>query len=349
MSNTLLEYRSISDMNKLILKNLHKLPHDLDLIVGIPRSGMLPANLVALYLNKPFTDIDSFIDGKIYSSGERGKDLESLNIHKVLVMDDSIASGNAMNKALKKLNAVKNQYDLIYGVVFATSESVDKVDFFCEKIDSLRVFQWNIFHHGLLQKACVDIDGVLCVDPALDDDGPIYRDYILNAPPLYVPTVPIDTIVSCRLEKYRTETEQWLKNNHINYKKLIMLNLPSKAERIKWGQHGEYKGKVAKENGNLIFIESSLAQAKTINKISGKPVFCTETFELIDGSIKTKRQLFKIKRMIANMARAMLKDNYDTIKHAFFRGGVNSYSSAYYSNIHMMSSWHTNNEEYARA
>lgn len=321
MSKTLLEYRSISDMNKLILKNLHRLPHNLDLIVGIPRSGMLPANLVALYLNKPFTDIDSFIEGKIYSSGERGKDLESLNIHKVLVMDDSIASGNAMNKALKKLDAIKNQYDLMFGVVFATSESVKKVDFYCETIDSMRVFQWNIFHHFLMTKACVDIDGVLCVDPPVDDDGPIYRNYILNAPPLYIPTVPIDTLVSCRLEKYRAETEQWLNDNNISYKRLIMLNLPSKAERIKWGQHGEYKGKVAKESDNLIFIESSLTQATTINKISGKPVFCTETFELIDGSIKTKRQLFSIKRRIAKLAKVMLKSHYPTVKRILWGGG----------------------------
>lgn len=55
-----IEYRSIVDMNNIIVKNLQKLPHDIDLVVGIPRSGMLPANLIALYLNKPFTDIDSF-------------------------------------------------------------------------------------------------------------------------------------------------------------------------------------------------------------------------------------------------------------------------------------------------
>lgn len=269
-------------MNTLILKNLHKLPRDLDLIVGIPRSGMLPANLIALYLNKPFTDIDSFIEGKIYSSGERGKDLNSQNIHKILLMDDSINSGNAMSNAFLKLDSIKGQYDIMTGAVFATNESMRKVDICFEKIDSLRIFQWNIFHHYLIQKSCVDIDGVLCADPPVDDDGTIYRNYILNAPPLYIPTVTIDTLVSCRLEKYRKETEQWLANNNVKYNKLIMLDFPSKAERVKWGKHGEYKANVMKESGNLLFIESSLAQAKTINDISGVPVFCTETFELVD-------------------------------------------------------------------
>ena len=40
-----IEYRSIADMNNIIVKNLQKLPHDIDLVVGIPRSGLLPANL----------------------------------------------------------------------------------------------------------------------------------------------------------------------------------------------------------------------------------------------------------------------------------------------------------------
>ena len=65
-----MNYRSISDLNNVILQRLHILPRDFDLIVGVPRSGMMPANLLALYLNKPFTDIKpvpgvSFLISKI--------------------------------------------------------------------------------------------------------------------------------------------------------------------------------------------------------------------------------------------------------------------------------------------
>ena len=48
-----MNYRSFADMNNDLVRNLARFPHDVDLIVGIPRSGMLPANLLALYLNKP--------------------------------------------------------------------------------------------------------------------------------------------------------------------------------------------------------------------------------------------------------------------------------------------------------
>lgn len=93
-----LNFRSVGDMSKAILSNLSRFPHDIDLVVGIPRSGMLPANLIALYLNKPFTDIDSFAQGRIYASGERGAFIDKEKSQKVLVVDDSINSGGSLKK-----------------------------------------------------------------------------------------------------------------------------------------------------------------------------------------------------------------------------------------------------------
>ena len=65
-----MNYRTIEDMNQVILKRLHILPRDFDLIVGIPRSGMFPANLIALYLNKPIADLNSFKNGHIYKTSK---------------------------------------------------------------------------------------------------------------------------------------------------------------------------------------------------------------------------------------------------------------------------------------
>ena len=45
-----MNYRNIDDLNHCILQHLSILPRDFDLIVGVPRSGMFPANLLALYL-----------------------------------------------------------------------------------------------------------------------------------------------------------------------------------------------------------------------------------------------------------------------------------------------------------
>ena len=85
-----MNYRTISDLNQTILKHLYILPRDFDLIVGIPRSGMFPANLLALYLNKPVTDLGSFINGHIYKTGERGQFIDVKYYKKILIVDDSM-------------------------------------------------------------------------------------------------------------------------------------------------------------------------------------------------------------------------------------------------------------------
>ncbi|SHN07933.1 Phosphoribosyl transferase domain-containing protein [Fibrobacter sp. UWR3] len=282
-----INYRSISDLNETIIRNLHKFPHDVDFVVGVPRSGMMPANLIALYLNKPLTDVDSFVEGRIYSSGERGNFAVTTGSRKVLIVDDSINSGSALMKLKQKLSEneerVKN-FNICFAVVFATKKSKDFVDVYCEEVETPRLFQWNIFHHKhILPHSCFDIDGVLCPNPPYDDDGPVYTEYIKNAPALFIPSVEIDTLVSCRLEKYRTDTETWLKQKGVRYNKLIMLDFPDKQSRVAWGKHGLYKGEVYKQSANILFVESSINEALDIYAVSKKPVFCTETMQMINN------------------------------------------------------------------
>lgn len=291
-----IHYKSISDLNSSIIGNLHKFPHDVDLIVGIPRSGMLPANLLALYLNKPYTDIDSFLDGRIYGCGKRVITIETTGNKKILVIDDSICSGNAIATVKDRIANAKldNKFNFIYSAIFATIESKDKIDIYCEIVETPRFFQWNLFNHPpFLSQSFCDIDGVLCPNPPIDDDGDQYIKYIKNAPKLYIPAVEIDTLISCRLEKYRSITEEWLNKNDIRYKHLILLNLPTKEARQKWRKHGEYKGQLYKNSKAILFIESSLWEAQKIQRISRKPVFCIETFEMLNNSaIRTKTLIF---------------------------------------------------------
>ena len=114
-----MNYRNIDDLNHCILQHLSILPRDFDLIVGVPRSGMFPANLLALYLNLPVTDIDSFRNGHIYQTGERGKTFNMNNIHNVLVVDDSIATGKAMKKCRELLKDIEHLYNIQYCVIYA--------------------------------------------------------------------------------------------------------------------------------------------------------------------------------------------------------------------------------------
>jgi adenine/guanine phosphoribosyltransferase-like PRPP-binding protein len=129
-----MNYRSINDLNRIILKNLNIIPRDIDLIVGVPRSGMLPANLLALYLNLPYTDIHSFINGFTYESGARKQFFDSSEHKRVLVVDDSIASGAALEECKEKLEHLKLKFKLLFCVIYAVPEKVSELDYVFETV-----------------------------------------------------------------------------------------------------------------------------------------------------------------------------------------------------------------------
>jgi len=64
-----------------------------------------------------------------------------------------------------------------------------------------------------------------------------------------------------------------------------MLDLPSRSERQQLGVHGSFKGDFYRTSSADLFIESSNTQARTIARISGKPVLCLETHSMIDPSL----------------------------------------------------------------
>lgn len=278
-----MRYVTIKELSDVIRKNIWKVPHDVDLVVGVPRSGIVPASIIALYLNVRLTDIDSFLRGDIFSVGyTRENTIKSAqNVKKVLVVDDSVNAGLTIGKIKEKLKSIADKYELIYLSPIVRTQSAKLVDIFFEVIDEDRIFEWNLFHHSFIGLSCLDLDGVMCCDPKIDDDGEEYLKFLQTATPLFIPTVKIGTIITCRLEKYRSQTEAWLKKYNIQYDNLVMLNFSTKEERVRWGKHGEYKGEYFKNSPHFLFIESSYSQALKIAKISHKNVICIESNSLL--------------------------------------------------------------------
>ena len=101
-----MNYRSISDLNHSIRANILRIPPDVDIVVGIPRSGMLPATLIALYLELPLSDLDGFLRGNVFETGLTRRNSvnfsESGDYKKILVVDDSIITGSNLAHVKKK-------------------------------------------------------------------------------------------------------------------------------------------------------------------------------------------------------------------------------------------------------
>jgi uncharacterized HAD superfamily protein/hypoxanthine phosphoribosyltransferase len=280
-----MQYRSISDLDACVRTHIHRIPRDIDLVIGIPRSGLLAANLIALYLNCDLTDIDGLCAGRILSPGKRIAGPRRVADKKhILVVDDSIDSGQAMRLARSKVDIASLNCRVSYLAVYSSARQCGDVDIQLEHCRHPRVFQWNLMHHARMSRAALDIDGVLCVDPTdeQNDDGDRYLEFLRNAAPLHIPTVPVHALISSRLEKYRSETEQWLARHGVRYRELHLLDLPSKEDRIRLKAHGEHKARVLRTLDVDIFVESEHNQATYIARNSGKPVISLERQVLID-------------------------------------------------------------------
>ena len=129
-----------------------------------------------------------------------------------------------------------------------------------------------------------DFDGVICHDcqPFQDDDGDNYLNFINNAVPRYLTRkVEIPLIVTARIEKYREQTEGWLRRHGVRFRKLIMHPAKSLRERqrddiaaFKAKHFGEWAKHHVPRPAPLMFIESDDKQAKRISSISGRLVLC---------------------------------------------------------------------------
>ena len=277
-----MEYRSIADLNEAIFFNSYKLPRDIDLVVGVPRSGLLAGSLVALNINVPLLDLDSFLQGSRPQAGRTVRSTMNGNgsgvPKKVLVVDDSILTGISMAAVREQVESAGLPVQIIYCAIYGAHDNHPEVDLCLEIVPHPRIFQWNLMRHNRLADACLDIDGVLCHDPTLDenDDGKRYVEFLLNARPLMMPGTKIKHLVTSRLEKYRPQTEKWLEQHDIVYERLWMLDLPSAEDRRKQHAHASHKAKVYVETGACLFVESEDDQAEQIARLSGRPVLSIE-------------------------------------------------------------------------
>lgn len=316
-----MNYKSIADLNADTRRFAQQNSLDVDLIVGIPRSGLLAANILCLYLDVPMTDVDRLCEGKLIDTGARCEgDLSFHDLDSVLVVDDSVKSGSQMTDTRNRLEEREFPFDVQYGAIYISPKGHKYVDYWGDVVASPRVFEWNIVHHPVLKYSCMDIDGVLCRDPTPEenDDGERYRKFLSEVKPNIVPNQRIDYLVTCRLEKYRSETEKWLDTHGIEYNTLVMMDMPTKEARQERGNHAQYKANVYDSTDASLFIESDQRQAAEITRRTNKPVFCYETKEMVQPG--RAKQTYRItEKCISKLKEDPVSFPVIAGKHLFYR------------------------------
>lgn len=293
-----MQYRSIADLSQSIANGAWKVPGDVDLIVGIPRSGLLAGSMLALHLNKPIVDFDAYLNRSKPRIGRTSKHtLASRDkaVRKVLIVDDTIDTGSSMARMREEVAAANLDDEVLFCAIYGTEKRHDGVDIVFERVTTPRMFEWNMMRHKRIGDACFDIDGVLCHDPEPtdNDDGARYEIFVAGARPLYIPKLPVAHVVTSRLERYRPQTEAWLKQKGIEYGRLWMIDLPTAEERRRLKAHAPFKARVYRECGASLFIESEDRQAEEIARLSERPVLSIEGQRIVwpDNPVANRRHI----------------------------------------------------------
>ncbi|MBW2296680.1 MAG: hypothetical protein JRF32_03620 [Deltaproteobacteria bacterium] len=262
---------------------LKSFPIQYDIIVGIPRSGMLIASIIALKLGKPLTTPDLFAKKEFWLSTKVDQHPNFIKQMNVLLVDDSINSGKSMRESIDFMRQAEFDFDITTAALITSDETNPLVDIYYKYIKHPRIFEWNMLHRKTAsyfehEKIALDMDGVLCENcpPHTDSDENAYTQWIRSAKPYLIPSFEIDAIVSCRLEKYRADTVKWLSNHNVRYKKLILWNIESKKQRK--GLFAKHKIDAILRINPAIFWESNLNQAENIWKATKTPVFCIDNW-----------------------------------------------------------------------
>lgn len=271
-------YITYEDLCCDIRENLTKIPRDVCGVVGVPRSGMLPATIIAEYLNVPMFDLHSLVE-----IGHGGRPLRRTAGNKLLVVDDTCFHGNSLTAIKRTLREHGyDGFDFEFLVVYLEGPcDRDKPDLWLRDIrDEAKggpfgwaIYEWNLFAHGrLTDRTLFDLDGVICVEPPDERNVEAYETYIKSPTPLHIPTGKTN-ICTYRLEKYADATIDSLEKMGVDYVTVTMASDRSvPAWRLKADMYakGEW----------LLFVESSDCQARKIHEETGKPVICIETNKL---------------------------------------------------------------------
>jgi len=244
------------------IKFCAEVPPEIDAICAIPRSGMIPASVMATQLHLPLYSLHK---GYVTNVGAGQRFKATPEPTRLLFVDDTVASGAAM----KKLEAFRG----VTAAIYVNPRAENLPDLQCSELELPHLLEWNLFNSGYVSRMAFDFDGVLCHDMP-------YNKPLETAQPRYLARrAELPAIITGRLEKDRAITESWLQRHGIKCKRLIMFN-GTDSDRQKPRAISDYKAREFSKLELDWFVESCAIQASEIAERSGAWVICTTNGEV---------------------------------------------------------------------
>lgn len=252
-----------------------RIPHDVVGVIGVARSGMLPASVIATLHHLPLWSLDQE-SGELVHAGHgwrlRGSDRP---LGKMLLVDDSTGSGRSLRMSREAL-ADRGITDYLTAVIYRNPESAERTDFHAVVLTLPHFLEWNFTNSIITTASAFDMDGIICHDGESGGEP---------GTPLYLPRREPVHIITGRREHGRKATLRWLERWGVEVASLTMK--PMDDER----SFAEYKAEAVaafaaaaftthRPGGAPAFFESCPHQARQIASISGVMTVCPRTGEV---------------------------------------------------------------------
>lgn len=249
-----------------------KLPTDISMVAGVPRSGMMAAAAIATQLDVPLATLSK--EGQLLhlGNGERGirRMARGNSGGKLLVVDDTVYGGHQITKIRNNFKGMP----FLIAAVYANPQAKHIPDVYGELLPSPHFLEWNVFNGHMLAGHCIDktlqggigldLDGLLCSNPPFaDEDSEAFAMRFAEWCEWAIPTRcrpqlnTIPLVITARLERYRDVTVSWLAKWGMRVKDLVMHPAKVPGQRGSRDAIARWKADHLRKRGVRWFFESN--------------------------------------------------------------------------------------------
>lgn len=270
------KYVTNNDLLESTMESIPKIP-EIKAVIGMPRSGMYTAGIIADQKNVPLISMsdkinEHIVNAEMKNAGFLKRYLGFKSKLPILFVDDTIYTGMSMSNIRKQLLQKNPDENFLFFTNYSSPKQRDKADILGGILAEPHLLQWNLFNSTLTSRIMFDIDGILSPDVpiGISENEEYYIEYIQSVKPI-ISNLPrlfhCAGLCTGRLEMYRDMTEQWLRKHGVKYEKLIMFDR-TKEERD--SNHnmvvGLFKAEKIRQSKVNVFVESDDQQAQIITR-----------------------------------------------------------------------------------
>lgn len=250
---------------------------DYDIIIGVPRCGLLVASIIAAKGGKALASTDTVSRGELWNS-RRAISLDCAK--RVLLVDDSLGTGKTIQRHQQAIKARYPHLEVDTASMIVHRENYHMVDYYYKIIPTPLILEWEIMDEAKVDILAVNMEGVLC-QPYQDSPGRNEEEYlrwVKGAKPYMIPSYHFDAVLSDRSERYRAESEEWLRIHNVQYRELRFSDLIGPG--VDQGVPNQQKIEHLNELKPQMFFEYSMTSAQAIWDLTKIPTLSFEAMVL---------------------------------------------------------------------